>query len=225
MFGIFKKKKGINLKSIESEQANTNGFEDPKWYEIGEENPFDERILDIRSIALHVVATTREKWIAENFTQTRSDNGERFSGQNIDDCIECECDIRYPHNGELLEGIVSKAESMDVKWDSYAYGEWFYFVRSWTSDLIYKVHYQNTGSELVFDKIITSASGSVELHKQNIHSMVLTHVLGRVWPYTIPDELTDASEKDIALYMFSQFGNKATIVTKANIFKIKLVAR
>jgi len=228
MFGIFKKKNKIekNTPQInESEHASSNGLEDPKWHEIGEGNPFSERILDIRSITLNLVATTREKWVAENYTKTRGDNGERFSGQDIDESIEIACNIRYPHNGEPLEGIVSKAESMDVKWDIYAYGEWFYFVRSWTSELVYKVHYQNTGSELVFDKIITSASGSESLHQQNIHSMILTHVLGRVWPYTIPSEMRSSGEKEVALYMFSQFGNKATIVTNENIFKIKLVDR
>lgn len=226
MFGIFKKKKRNKAsKKDEAEHASAVDFENPKWYEIGEGNPFSERILDIRSITLNIVATTREKWIAENYTQTRSDNGERFIGQDIDGAAEFPCDIRYPHNGDKLEGIVSKAESMDVKWDIYAYGDWFYFVRSWTSELLYKVHYQNTGKELAFDKIVTSCSGMGDLHAQNIHSIILTHVLGRVWPYVIPDELDGKKEKDIALYLFSQFGCKATIATKANVFNIKLVER
>ncbi|MFQ3244634.1 MAG: hypothetical protein ACI9SP_001265 [Arenicella sp.] len=29
----------------------------------------------------------------------------------------------------------------------------FYFVRSWTSDLVYKVKYRNTGDSLVFSEI------------------------------------------------------------------------
>ena len=67
MFGIFKRKKSEKLsRSDEAEHASANELESPKWYEIGDGNPFNERILDMRSIALNIVATTREKSIAEN---------------------------------------------------------------------------------------------------------------------------------------------------------------
>ncbi|MBX2822768.1 MAG: hypothetical protein KTR29_23930 [Rhodothermaceae bacterium] len=113
---------------------------------------------------------------------------------------------------------------MDVKWDIYVYGEWFYFVRSWTSELMYKVHYQNKDAELVLDAIETSldVNETPNLHEQNINSIMLTHVLGQVWPYVIPKSLHSSSEKEIALYMFSQFGNKATIATKSDTLDIIL---
>lgn len=229
MFGIFKRKKKPtkSAKKDESEHTEVEGVESPKWCDVGEGNPFDESILDIRCVTLNLVATTREKSIAENYTASRSDNGEQYIGRDIPDGERFASNIRYPHNGEKLEGIVSKAESMDVKWDIYAYGEWFYFVRSWTSDLVYKVHYENTGSELVLDYIVTSADehGNSKLHEQNIHSMMLTHVLGRVWPYKIPKEFETSDGKDIALYLFSKFGCKATIATHANILNVELVEK
>jgi hypothetical protein len=228
MFGYFKKKNRRKESQCahnktESEHVNYSGFDEPKWIEVGKGNPFDQRILDIRCITLKVVATTKEKWIAENYTNTRSDDGKQYIDKNILGSIKYNCNIRYPHNGDQLDGIVSKAESMDVKWDIYAYGDWFYFVRSWTSELIYKVHYKNTGSELILDHIITSNDGSDILHAQNIHSIMLTHALGRVWPYTIPNSMEENDEKDIALYLFSQFGCKATIATKANVLDLKIV--
>ncbi|CAM3613545.1 hypothetical protein VA7868_04426 [Vibrio aerogenes CECT 7868] len=226
MFGIFKKKnQNKPAEKDEAEQVSAEGLNEPQWYEAGVGNPFNERILDIRTITLNMMATTKEKWISENFTQSRSDNGEKYTDSEIDEATAFPCDIHYPHNGATLEGVVFKSDSMDVKWDIYAYGAWFYFVRSWTSELVYKVHYQNMGNELIFDRIVTANPGSGELHAQNIHSMMLTHVLGRVWPYRIPDELKGKNETDIALYLFTQFGCKATLATDANILKIQLEKR
>jgi len=225
MFGIFKKKESStkSIKKNESEHTEAEGVGSPKWYDVGEGNPFNETILDIRCVTLNIVATTSEKSIAENYTASRSDNGEQYIDQEITEAKRFASNIRYPHNGEKLEGIVSKSDSMDVKWDIYAYGEWIYFVRSWTSDLVYKVHYENTGSELVLDYIVTAIDEGEDLalHEQNIHSMMLTHVLGRVWPYTIPKEFQSDSGKKIALYLFSQFGCKATIASHANILNIE----
>jgi hypothetical protein len=224
MFGIFKKKKATkNIKKDEAEHTDVGGFKSPTWYPIGEGNPFDESILDIRCVTLNLVSTTKDQSIAENFNISRSDDGKQYIDQDIPDGKSFTSNIRYPHNGEELEGVVFKAESMDVKWDIYAYGEWFYFVRSWTSDLVYKVHYQNTGSELVLDSIVTSleAEDNSTVHEQNIHSLMLTHVFGRVWPYNIPKGFESDSEQAIALYLFSQFGCKATIATSANTLEIK----
>ena len=224
-FGKKNKQKKTSPKS-ESEHADSEGMESPVWCNTGEGNPFNEVILDIRCITLNLVATTREKSIAENYTNSRADDGKKYIDQDIPDSMAYNSNIRYPHNGAELDGIVSKAESMDVKWDIYAYGEWFYFVRSWTSDLIYKVHYQNTSNELVLDSIHTSLDfdGASNLHEQNINSIMLTHVLGRVWPYPIPQSLYSDSEKDIALYLFSQFGCKATIATHADTLSMKLIS-
>jgi len=210
----------------QSEYVDLKGMAAPVWYGIGEENPFSEPILDIRSITLNLVATTRDKSIAENYTISRADDGKKYIEQKIPGGTAYKSNIRYLHNGAELAGIVSKAESMDVKWDIYAYGEWFYFVRSWTSELLYKVHYQNTGNELVLDAIHTSldTDGVSNLHEQNINSIMLTHVLGRVWPYAIPKSLSSANEKDIALYLFAQFGCKATIATHADTLSMTLTS-
>ncbi|ABC31144.1 hypothetical protein HCH_04440 [Hahella chejuensis KCTC 2396] len=63
-----------------------------------------------------MIATTKEKWIAENYVASRSDNGAQYIDQEIYGSKAIPCDIRYPHGGEKLEGVVSKAETMDEKW-------------------------------------------------------------------------------------------------------------
>jgi len=113
---------------------------------------------------------------------------------------------------------------MEEKWDIYAYGDWFYFVRSWTSDLVYKVKYQNTGESLIFSEIRTNAidDNSEEVVPQNIHSMMMTHALGRVWPFHIPEAMREQSNREIAIYFFSQFGSKATLATNENVITLSL---
>jgi hypothetical protein len=197
---------------------------DQEWMPVGEGNPFDAPIMDIRSVALSMVSTTSDPKVAENFGATRSCDGSRYINQEPTDAKSYLTEFSYPHNGEKLEGIVFKSPVMEVKWDIYAYGDWFYFVRSWTSDLVYKARYENTGKALVFREVIASKVSS-ELEAQNIHSIILTHVLGRVWPYHVPERLRDMSFNSLSLMMFSQFGSKATILTTGNVFNINLVSQ
>ncbi|WLQ17275.1 hypothetical protein O5O45_15245 [Hahella aquimaris] len=227
MFEFFKRIRTSKQpeKKSEAEHIDTRSSEQPVWFEVGEDNPFDAPVLDIRCITLKVIATTADKSIAENYVASRTDDGRRYIDQEIAGSEEIPCDIHYHHGGETLEGVVSKAESMDVKWDIYAYGEWIYFVRSWTSVLMYKVHYQNTGSELILDRIVAADIDDPNLLRQNIHSMIMTHALNSPWPYTIPASLKSASESDIALALFSKFGCKATLATFANSMDIHLVGK
>lgn len=225
MLEVFRKEKGLekNEHRDESESAGQDGFDEPDWYDIGEENPFNVPVLDIGRVTLNVVATTQEEWISENYLNSRSDDGRQYIGQEIPGGTQIAANIRYPHNGEKLEGILSKAESMDVKWDIYAYGEWFYFVRSWTSELVYKVHYENTGSELVLDCIVTKPDidACSNIDEQNIHSIILTHVFGRLWPYAIPEKIASGGTKEIAVYLFSYAGCKAVIAAHENVLTIQ----
>lgn len=196
-----------------------------KWYPNGESNPFTAPILDIRDFTLNMVSTTKDPSIAEAYVANRSDDGIQFIGQNPKNFSSFQCDLSYFHNGAELEGIVFKSSQMEVKWDIYAYENYFYFVRSWTADLVYKARYENNGDELRICEVLTNSVSSHDKEKiaeQNVHSIMQTHVLGRVWPYYIPAEMKDSNKQQIAVYMFSQFGSKATIATKDNVLNIKL---
>ncbi len=193
-----------------------------KWYPVGAGNPFDVPIVDIRSFTLNVTATTQDQNIAENYSRSRNSDGSEYVGEEPPGAMSHSVDISYAHNGEKLEGTVFKSPAMEVKWDIYAYGEWLYFVRSWTSDLIYKVHYENTGDQLKIDKIITP-EGYSKSEAENVQSIMLTHVLGQVWPYYIPEHLHESANNEVALFMFSQFGSMATLATKDSVLGLNLI--
>lgn len=90
-----------------------------KWYEVGPENPFGIRILDVRPLTQYVVATTTDKSLADKYGQLRHSDGREAIGAEIPESTWLEVDLRFPHNGAALEGIAFKAASMDEKWDIY----------------------------------------------------------------------------------------------------------
>ena len=218
------------MQSNESNNKQTETADLPlKWYEIGGDNPYNAEIFDIRGLTLNFVATTDNQSVADNFVASRSSDGSQFQSIEIENAKEYAADIVYPHNGIQLHGAIYKADSMEVKWDIYAYDDWLYFVRSWTSELIYKVHFTNNLDSLVIDKVITANIEKIAttpdekatLAAQNIHSMLQTHLMDGVWPYKIPEMMKGIPDKSIALHMFAQFGNKATIATFANVLDIE----
>ena len=197
-----------------------------KWYDLGDENPFNAPILDIRDITLNMASTTKDPAIAEAYVANRSDDGTRHIATDTTSFASFESQLTYPHNGDELEGIIFKSPSMDVKWDLYAYGEFIYLARSWTGELVYKGKYSNEGDSLKIVKILTNTvpdSDTEKIAEQNFHSIMLTHAVGKVWPYYIPKGLRKECENEIAIFMFSNFGNKATIATNHNVLDIELI--
>ena len=207
-------------------QGNQTSDDQLKWSEAGGDNPYNVKILDIRDFTQNAVATQYNQPVVESFNESRSDNGEKYKTALIANAQTYKANIVYQHKGQ---GAIYKAESMEVKWDIYAYDNWLYFVKSWTSELVYKAHFIKKNDKLVIDKIITGAvekMSSTDEEKetyaaQNVYSMIQTHLMDTAWPYKIPEMMRDIPEKLIASHMFALFGSKATVATHANVLNIK----
>lgn len=119
-----------------------------------------------------------------------------------------------------MEGIVFKADSMDVKWDIYIYGSKFLFVRSWTGDLQYRA-----SAEIFNDRIsiheIEASKSAIENAPQTVKFLLATHAMGRVLPHTIPRDTPD-DPKMIALLTFSMFGKLGCYATYEDILKVEI---
>lgn len=212
MFGLFdlfkKKRKDAKASEIPLEQGADSKF---KWYEIGVENPFNKRILDIRSFTQTMISTTSSPEVAAKYTALRRSLGEEYRGASVPDPKSIAVNLIYPHNGAALEGIVFKADSMEVKWDIYIYDDIFYFTRSWTGGLVYKAVARINPDSLELTNIECTSEEDDLSAINNVHFLIMAHALGKVYPHTIPKDLQD--ENDIALYSFSTFGNKACYAT------------
>jgi len=191
-----------------------------RWYDPSQENPFPIRILDVRSLTWNVVATTGDVKIAESFNAQRHSDGRDLCETVIDNATTIECHLVFPHNGDSLEGIVFKADSMDVKWDIYIYDSVFLFVRSWKGQLQYRA-FANVGSDKIIIHKIETSVGNVETAAQAVYFLVATHAMGRVLPHTIPRD-TPNDAQQIALLSFSMYGNRGCYATYEDITAIPL---
>lgn len=88
-----------------------------RWCEVGPGNPFNKRVLDVRSLTQTVMAATKHKSIADKYGELRGSDGKYLIGTSPSDALTIDCNIAYPHDGTELRGPVSKADCMDVKWD------------------------------------------------------------------------------------------------------------
>ncbi len=86
-------------------------------------------MLDCRDITWHLVAMKQDPSVAERFVRLRASDGRDLIGTPIPDAVRLRVNLRFPHNGRPLEGVVFKADAMEVKWDIYVYDSVFLFSR------------------------------------------------------------------------------------------------
>ncbi|MCK5916875.1 MAG: hypothetical protein KAG34_00525 [Cocleimonas sp.] len=214
--------------SASAPQERKNSDNQPQWLKAGD-NPYDAEILDISDFTQNAVATKYNESVVESFNESRADDGKKYEAAAMVHGQAYQANIVYPLNELSMEGVIFKAESMEVKWDIYAYNSWLFFVKSWTGELAYKAHFVTNGDTFVIDKVITGAvarMSSTDEEKetyaaQNVHSMIQTHIMNTAWPYKIPEMMRGIPEELIASHMFALFGSKATLATHANVLNIK----
>ena len=216
---------GVMEKEKHSEDSSGQQEREYSWYELGQENPFNKRVLDVRPLTWNVVASTTDKAIAEKYLKLRNSDGYDLVGSSPSDALTTKCDLSYPHNGEDLRGIVFKADSMDVKWDIYIYDSVFYFSRSWSGALIYKARATISDTKIHISSVeYARGAADAELAVQNVHFLIKTHALGGVYPHAIPKSIPDDPEQ-IAAYSFSELGNKACYATREGILDVTVDVR
>ena len=214
MFSIFKKKNTHLDRSI-----NTGPVKDPvynfKWYETGEGNPFQMRVLDIRSYTQHMISTTKDPNVAEGFVKNRASIGQEYRGFAFNAPTVLEVSLTYPHNGEKMEGAGYKAGEMEDKWDIYCWDNVMYFVRSWTGDVGYKAQVTYNDNHFSIQNIeFQRASSALEeqsIALNNVHFLISTLLFKRVQPHKIPRHLL--TNEEIAAYSFAAFGRNSWYAT------------
>ena len=197
--------------------GSPSGF---KWYEVGPENPFPVRMLDVRSLTWDVTAFTSDSKVAESYNAQRQSNGREFRDATIPNAVSIPCHLVMPHNGDPLEGIVFKSSVMEVKWDIYIYDSQFLFVRSWTGELRYRATAE-VGSDQITVHSIETSDGNQKTARQVVYFLLATHPLDRVLPHTI-DSFIPPDPQAIALWSFNMYGNLGCYATYEDITTIPI---
>jgi hypothetical protein len=204
MFGLFKRK---TIKESETHQYQNQEYQF-KWYELGDENPFNKHILDIRSLTQNTLSFTRDKFVAELFNKQRQGIGQELIGFKMDGSQMLDVNLEYPHNGSKIEGAAYKAKCMEDKWDIYGWNDIIYLTRSWTGAVVYKafINVSDTNfSVYKIEYVPTEHKQDELLAINNVHFLIKTLAFGVVYPHMVPISLS--TDKDIALYSFNQFGH------------------
>jgi len=222
MFGLFKKRK----KESESYPSKSDEYIF-KWYDLGEGNPFNKRILDIRSLTQTMLSFTSDKKVAVLFNEQRNSIGEELIDVKLEGSKTISTHLVYPHNGSKMEGAGYKAKCMEDKWDIYFWNGIMYLTRSWTGEVIYKAQTNVSETNFTITKIeysenkYTQADPSLVI--DNVHFIVLSHAFGRPFPHRVPKTLI--AEKEIALYSFNQFGHNCWYATYDKIIDAIVIPR
>lgn len=193
---------------------------DYKWYEVGPDNPFPFRVLDVRSLTWNVVSSTTDPKIAESYLAQRQTDGREYIDARILNASTVECRLAFPHNGDRVEGIAFKADAMEVKWDIYVYDSVCLFVRSWTGELQYRVYAEIGATDIVFRKI-EAPTDLLETAPQAVYFILGTHAMGRVLPHTISRKVPKDAQQ-IAVLSFSLYGNLACYATYGDITQMEI---
>jgi len=192
-------------------------------YQVGDENPFNKEILDIRAFTSQMRATTKDESVALKYTTLRHSNGEEYVDTQVPQSRISATHLEYPHNGAALEGIVFKADAMECKWDIYAYHGVFYFTRSWTGNLRYKVQARILSDKIIFTQVEHDTEEDSVQAINTVHFLMKSHAFKQPFPHMIPQLLTDG--KEIAMWSFSQFGNRADFATYEEITDTTIKSR
>jgi hypothetical protein len=214
MFGLFKNRSKLS----KSTPANDNTYEFT-WYDIGEDNPFNKRILDIRSLTQNTLSSTTDRAVAELFLTLRQSIGSEYIDVDFNGNKSVETKLVYPHNGAKIEGAAYKAKCMEDKWDIYGWNDIIYLTRSWTGELKYKAYISVSNTNFTIYRIEYSpddyTDNDTALVINNVHFLINTLAFGKVYPHQIPQNII--IEKDIAVYSFSLFGHNCWYATYDNI--------
>ncbi len=180
---------------------------DFRWYEVGdEENPFNKRVLDIRPFTHSVISGSTDVF-GSAFGVMRQSDGKNHIGQKIENENFIETNLEYPHNGEMLDGVIFKSEEMECKWDIYIYDNCFYFARSWSGELWFKAQAEFSDNKLLIKKIFFDEEGYNEEVVNDVHFLMKSHAFNQPFPHKILD--LSGSEMLVAQVSFKLHGNRA----------------
>lgn len=187
-------------------------------------NPFGVDLLDCRAFSGSMIATTKDPKVAESFTMLRRSKGEEHRGAPPEQEAICPCDLRYAHSGDVEDGPLFKAESMEDKWDIYLYDNYLYFARSWTGTLEYRARITFDGQEAH----VVAVEARRELVEDDpayavaaVDFLIRSHLYGQPIPHPLP-RAAGEDPRQLALLSWSMYGRKGLYGTFADTTRIRM---
>jgi len=197
-----------------------------RWVSASD-NPLGVDLLDCRSFSQSMLAVTKDPKIAESYATLRGSSGEHYRGRTPEDSKTCDCDLRYPHQGDTRDGPIFKAEVMEDKWDIYLYDGDLYFARSWTGELEYraKIVIREDGAHVI---AVTARAALDEADPSYSVAVVDYLIRSHLYRLPVPHPLPESIGKDprqLALFSFSRYGRHGRFGTFADTTQLRVPAQ
>jgi len=180
------------------------------------ENPFGVEIWDCSAFTQTMMSTTGDPAVAASFVSRRSSTGVECRDQPIaagvtglpaTDVETILCDLQYSYQGEVLDGVLFRAECMEEKWDIDLYSPYLYFVRSWGGQLIYRATLRSEPGFVRVTQIEVARGEDAHFNRQVVDFLIKSHLFRQDVPHPLPRTLPQEPEK-IAVWSFSSFGRR-----------------
>lgn len=205
MSSFWSKVKGFFSK----EEAKPDPFEDVKWLKAGTpENPFDQDILNLMSVAFGLVAASEDERCATRAVGWGRDLNYDFDCSALDALAPVSCQLSYPCAESLPEGLLFVPESMDQKWVIGYQKNRVILARSWTGDVAAFAEAKKTGETLQLSKLRVLPGTGLDFYgspERTFEWVIRSHVFGQKIPIQANDEAIDLIEKSPQI-TFSHFG-------------------
>lgn len=184
------------------------------------ENPFGQRLLDCRSVTRGMISTAQDQATLDRYIRLRSDTGESLRDQHAPSVHRISCKLNYPCEPRataLPNGRRFVSLRLEYKWDIAHWDGALLFTRSWTGDLVYRTSVSIapgdpapgilsvTEIEIADDGTGGSNMGD-DFHIAAVDFLAQTYLLQRIVPHPLPEWLSGAPERTLALWSLQQFG-------------------
>jgi hypothetical protein len=182
-----------------------------RWLEP-QQNAWRLRLLDCRPLTLTSTSTTDDPRIADSFANLRQSDGSQHKGLSPPNASRLHCDLRFPFNGESLDGPLFLADVMEDKWDIYLYDGHLYFARSWSADLKLRAKIDFATPDARIPWVEAELRDEYEdpiFVISAVDFLMKSHLYGREVPHPIPEGFSNNPET-IAGFSMSLFGRWAS---------------
>lgn len=203
---FFKKLFGTN-----KPQETKASEEELPWIDASA-NPWNLRLLDLRSISQTMISTSQNPEMASNAVSYRSEDGTIFWTQMPEKDRSITSNVALPVDGKLAPGVLFVPERMEHKWAIYFDGEFLIFVRSWLRQVFVVAKTRQENNQLIVENILGEFSpGETEAFTNAyLNFLLISHAIGEIVPAPIPKEL-ESDTNNAGLWAFSNYGNMAHI--------------
>lgn len=183
------------------------------WYEADEkENIFGMKILDIRSFTQNMATTIKDTKIAESFETLAKSKGEQYKDQLPENHSTINCNLEYSCRGADT-GSIYTAPEMEIKWHIFYHGNFFFFIRSWTGELVHRAHISFENNFLTIRSIDTTKNELRFIDNESIirevDFLIKSHLFKILAPHPVSKEMIKEEPLRIAISSYSLYGKKA----------------